>query len=247
MLLRLTARFLISIVCMETARFFNRMGFSPFCLFFCPFFINTILTVEAKNGPLNEETLNGLKDVKCEQTFMKPFKLLKPHQRCLIESRADVTLFVFMVASSFAVSKGAHIPKTDVTSSPVTSLPSVHNMTSLNLTNTTEELHSNGKILSRCKVTLCYLWSRTRKCQILYYKWMNNLSEKKKLITDNFASNVKQNSNKNNISFNKNSAKHPWLSCPMYGLWRNETRKETEWLFKCTVIVKDRWWRFSMK
>ena len=49
--------------------FFNRMGFNPFCPFFCPFFINTILTVEAKNGPLNGETLNGLKDVKCEQTF----------------------------------------------------------------------------------------------------------------------------------------------------------------------------------
>ena len=32
-------------------------------------FMNTILTVEAKNGPLNGETLNGLKDVKCEQTF----------------------------------------------------------------------------------------------------------------------------------------------------------------------------------
>ena len=70
MLLRLTARVLISIACMETARFFNRMGFNPFCPFFCPFFINTILTVEAKYGPLNGETLNGLKDVKCEQTLI---------------------------------------------------------------------------------------------------------------------------------------------------------------------------------
>ena len=40
-------------------------GCDPFCLFFYPFLINTMLTVEGKNGPLNE----ALKYIKCEQTF----------------------------------------------------------------------------------------------------------------------------------------------------------------------------------
>ena len=37
--------------------------------------MNTMLIVETKNGPLNGVALNGLKDIKCEQTIILKCKL----------------------------------------------------------------------------------------------------------------------------------------------------------------------------
>ena len=50
---------------MVTGSNYEENGCIPFCLAFCPFFINMVLTVEGKNWPLN----GALKDIKCEQTF----------------------------------------------------------------------------------------------------------------------------------------------------------------------------------
>ena len=92
-------------------------------------FVETIRLSNAFSAVLNSHCVNHL------------------YQGCFIKPLADVTLFVFMVATSFAVSNGAHIARTDVTSNPVTSLPSLHNLTSLELTNTTQKHHTNGMFL----------------------------------------------------------------------------------------------------
>ena len=77
----------------------------------------------------------------------------QPSQRCFIISVADVTRIALIVMLSFNASNAAHIPRTNVTSGSVTSLPSLHNLTSLDLLNTTEKQYNNGKTPSNGIVT----------------------------------------------------------------------------------------------